>query len=94
MPDQIENSDELSRAKAQFREFMSLAVHDLRGPLRAIGVNADMLAGLETATAENTAESVRSIQGIVSIEWMRFAARASVSSVSRKGKRSRYARSI
>ena len=60
---QMENSDELTRVREQFREFISLAVHDLRGPLRAIGVSVDVLAGQENATSsENTAECVRLIQ--------------------------------
>jgi light-regulated signal transduction histidine kinase (bacteriophytochrome) len=56
----MENPDELNRV------FISLAVHDLREPLRSIGVNADVLAGLESAMGdESSAECVRFIQGSV-----------------------------
>jgi len=59
----MENSDDLNRVKEQFREFISLAVHDLREPVRTIGVSADMLAGVENVMGdESAAESVRFIQ--------------------------------
>ena len=59
----MENSDELDRVKEQFREFISLAVHDLREPVRTIGVSADMLAAFESVMGEEgAAESVRFIQ--------------------------------
>ncbi|PYT12315.1 MAG: hypothetical protein DMG59_23750 [Acidobacteria bacterium] len=38
--------EELTRTKEAFREFVSLAVHDLREPLRAIGSSADMLSSV------------------------------------------------
>jgi light-regulated signal transduction histidine kinase (bacteriophytochrome) len=44
--------EELNRTKEEFREFVSIAVHDLRGPLRAIGASSELLAGI-TKSAEN-----------------------------------------
>jgi light-regulated signal transduction histidine kinase (bacteriophytochrome) len=38
--------EELTRAREAFRQFVSLAVHDLREPLRAIGASSELLAGI------------------------------------------------
>jgi len=44
MPERVpESYDELPRAREAFREFVSMAVHDLREPLRTIGTSADLL---------------------------------------------------
>jgi two-component system, chemotaxis family, sensor kinase Cph1 len=48
MPTQAPQSsdDELNRTREAFREFMSVAVHDLREPLRGIGINTDLLVAI------------------------------------------------
>src|SRR5271154_2908871 len=48
MPNQPPQSsdDELNRTREAFREFVSVAVHDLRAPLRGIGTNTDLLAAI------------------------------------------------
>ncbi len=38
--------DRLNRAREAYREFMSVAVHDLREPLRTIGTSSDLLEGI------------------------------------------------
>src|SRR5579863_9849485 len=38
--------EELTRTQEEFREFVFHAVHDLRGPLRAVSTSSDILAGI------------------------------------------------
>jgi light-regulated signal transduction histidine kinase (bacteriophytochrome) len=55
--------DELSRTREAFREFISVGVHDLREPLRAIGINAELLSrNSQEGASERTSESLRHIQ--------------------------------
>jgi light-regulated signal transduction histidine kinase (bacteriophytochrome) len=57
------NDDELNRVRAAFREFMSMAVHDLREPLRAIGANTDLLAASgDNGTTERAVQCLSHIQ--------------------------------
>jgi len=57
MPERVPESpdDELKRAREAFREFVSLAVHDLREPLRNIGTSSDLLAQICTDAPDDRA---------------------------------------
>jgi light-regulated signal transduction histidine kinase (bacteriophytochrome) len=55
--------EELARTKEAFREFVFHAVHDLRGPLRAVSTSSDMLANIfGDATDERAARCLRYIR--------------------------------
>lgn len=58
--------DELKQSREAFREFVSVAVHDLREPLRGIGINADLLAGIcGNGLDQRGSECLRQIQQCV-----------------------------
>jgi len=48
--------EELERTREAFKEFISSAIHDLREPLRGIGVNSELLSGICGNTGDARAE--------------------------------------
>lgn len=51
--------EELKRTRETFREFVSIAVHDLREPLRAISASSELLAGIYGDDANDRATDCR-----------------------------------